>query len=56
MRVAREPLNFFIILTCKLWPTYSFLVPSSDCSFEYGRIDHLTVLLNDFPNIYYKYW
>ena len=27
MRVASEPLNFFIILICELWPTYSFSSP-----------------------------
>ena len=45
---ASEPLNFFIIVMCELRPTYSFLLLFSDCSFENGRIGHLTDLLNDF--------
>ena len=36
--------------------TYSFLITFSDCSFGNGRIDHLTELLNDLLNRYYKYW
>ena len=32
--VASEPLNFFMIVICELLPTYSFLLPFSDCSFE----------------------
>ena len=48
LSVAREPLSFFIIVICDLWPTYTFLLPFSDCSFGNGHIDHLTDLLNDF--------
>ena len=48
MSETSEPLNFFIILICDLWPTDRFLLPFSDCSFENGSIDHLTYLLNDF--------
>ena len=50
MSLANEPHNFFVIVipVYDLWPTYSFLLPFSDCSFENGRIDHLWDLLDAF--------
>ena len=58
--VATEPLIFFIHVTLiyDLWPTYNFLLPFSDRSFENGRIGHLTDLLYDLMILltgYYKY-
>ena len=53
--VASEPLNILIIVICELLPASIFLLSFSDCSFENGRIDHLTDLLNDLLNIYHKY-
>ena len=47
---------FLFIVICALWPTYTFLLLSSDCSFGNGRIDHLTDLLNDKLNRDYKKW
>ena len=57
--LASEQFNFFILVIHDLLPTYSFLLPFSDCSFGNVLIDHLTDLLNDLmilPNRYYKYW
>ena len=48
--IVSELLYFFKIVICEVRPTYSFLLPFSDCSFGNGGIDHLTDLLNDLPN------
>ena len=52
---ASELFNFFIIVIYDLCPTYIFLLPFSGCSFVNGFMYHLTDLLNDLLNSYYKY-
>ena len=43
-----------MVNNCNTWSmTYLWIAP---CSFENGRIDHFTDLLNDLHNRYYKYW
>ena len=53
---ALERLTFLIMVIYDLWPTYSFLLPSSGGFFGNGLHDYFTGLLNDLLDRYYTCW